>query len=246
MSNENDYEYTCPRCGNHEFQITVEQQVRIEFTEDGDHEVDDFGPHGDIEWDNRSEACCTGCEYIAPLGKMQPEVAKADVVARVVEQIKQEILADVANGQVPYFVSSFRDLQDYVDANAYGNLEDLCGGDSEAYCRFANEVHDQVDAWLVGGGIPHPDKYARPEVRIGCHVPFDDPDGRQGSVSATTWDLLRQRLERYAVTRLSIHGSQGHSGEVVFDVENDQATIGNAVATAIITLRQAGLEVPEC
>ena len=70
LSDEDDYEYRCPKCGGHRFRIYVQQRVFVEFGAAGDHDVYD-GPEGDMEWDDDSEAICDDCDHYGPLGKMK-------------------------------------------------------------------------------------------------------------------------------------------------------------------------------
>ena len=61
-----------------------------------------------------------------------------------VERSKAEILADIRDGVVPPSVASVTDLNDYVDANEYGGLEDDARRDMSAGIGSGD-----LDAWLV-------------------------------------------------------------------------------------------------
>lgn len=98
--------------------------------------------------------------------------AQRKLVADSIEQAKREIMEDIASGRVPFTVSSFGRLHDYVDANCYGGLcEDGSGWDAlfpgkyaengatdgpkhiavqELFCDAVNQVQDAVDLWLRG------------------------------------------------------------------------------------------------
>jgi len=52
----------CPRCGCRELKITIDQQIAVDFDEDGDHQVVD-GPEGDLTWDDGSACSCTSCGH---------------------------------------------------------------------------------------------------------------------------------------------------------------------------------------
>jgi hypothetical protein len=83
---------------------------------------------------------------------------RADIIRRAVERSKAEILQDIGDGRVAEDVPNFSALHDYVDANTYGGL---CDGDWPTYVAddgqehldivMANEVQEQVDAWLKAG-----------------------------------------------------------------------------------------------
>jgi hypothetical protein len=86
----------------------------------------------------------------------------------IVERMKREIVEGVRCGVIPYNVTRFGDLDDYVDANC---LADLCedevfdalveqyGGRDEhegipqGMIDFINDCEDAVDAWIKSGGI---------------------------------------------------------------------------------------------
>lgn len=79
-------------------------------------------------------------------------IKKMSNYENILETAKQEILADIANGVVPASVQSFDDLQDYVDANAYGNyLGWNISKVWDANIYLANAVVDALTAWLKEG-----------------------------------------------------------------------------------------------
>lgn len=57
-------EYTCPSCGNHDFELAVTQYIKVRFLppDEDDHEVID-GPYGDMEWDDSDYARCICCYW---------------------------------------------------------------------------------------------------------------------------------------------------------------------------------------
>lgn len=64
-----EHEYTCPNCGEHEFELAVTQIVDVDFYEDETHEVQD-GPRGDIEWGEATDAICRHlCGWSGKLGE---------------------------------------------------------------------------------------------------------------------------------------------------------------------------------
>ena len=60
----------CPKCGCHQFTLTVTQLVDVEFEGDDHHNVFN-GPSGDMEWDDDTDAICIECGHFGPLGKMK-------------------------------------------------------------------------------------------------------------------------------------------------------------------------------
>lgn len=77
----------------------------------------------------------------------------AAMTARVqsaVEQVKHEILADIASGVQPADVDDFSTLHDYVDANCYGGM---CDPEQNADFELDEviAVQDAVHAWLQAG-----------------------------------------------------------------------------------------------
>jgi hypothetical protein len=87
-------------------------------------------------------------------------------VAELVERMKADIVADVKAGIVPRSVASFSDLHDFVDANCYGQADELFGEivtesatdqEHQAKLDIVNSVTtpaiEIVDAWIKAGGI---------------------------------------------------------------------------------------------
>src|ERR1700733_13873891 len=82
------------------------------------------------------------------------------------ERMKAEIIADVKEGVVPVTVANFAELHDYVDANCYGDSEELFGeivtesttddehqAKLDAFSAITNPAIESVDAWIKAGGI---------------------------------------------------------------------------------------------
>lgn len=82
----------------------------------------------------------------------------------IVEQMKREVMEDIASGNVPASVSSFSELHDYVDANCYGGfcdddfsdalVEQFGGRDEDegmpqAMVDLINECQNEIGAWLI-------------------------------------------------------------------------------------------------
>ena len=80
-----------------------------------------------------------------------------------VERMIAEIISDMGSTHVPYIITDFSDLHDYVDANCYGGfcedelagaLVDHFGGRDEhegmpqGMIDYINEAQAAVDAWL--------------------------------------------------------------------------------------------------
>ncbi|WP_454735406.1 hypothetical protein [Cupriavidus necator] len=92
--------------------------------------------------------------------------AQKALVERSIEEAKREIQEDIASGRVPFTVTTFPELHDYVDANCYGGLCDDGGewdtvfagrwaeandpNGSEIFCDAANQLQDALDLWLKG------------------------------------------------------------------------------------------------
>ena len=85
-----------------------------------------------------------------------------------IERMKQEIIDDIKEGQVPADCPSFSALHDYVDANCYGGfcdddkmqaLTDYFGGIDDykgmpdALLDHLNEAQNSIDRWIREGGI---------------------------------------------------------------------------------------------
>lgn len=88
------HEYTCPKCGEHDFTITITQDAEVDFRSDGDHHVDDIS--GDAEWDSKSHAECKSCNHSGLLGLMKTE----DVPNRTYLELDQ--LLDMATGRMDW------------------------------------------------------------------------------------------------------------------------------------------------
>jgi cyclophilin family peptidyl-prolyl cis-trans isomerase len=88
------------------------------------------------------------------------------MLAKIIQQSKEEILQDINSDVVPKNVTSFAQLQDYVDANCYGGLcedklfdellEHFGGRDEhegmpEGMIDFINKVQTSIDVWLRNG-----------------------------------------------------------------------------------------------
>jgi hypothetical protein len=80
---------------------------------------------------------------------------------QVVQQTKDEILADVRKAVVSPAVQDFSDLHNFVDANTYGGVcddgfrESFGPGDegNDAWITFCNAVSNEVDAWIKTDGV---------------------------------------------------------------------------------------------
>ena len=73
-------------------------------------------------------------------------------MGNIVEQVKIEILEDIAYGILPDNVGTFGDLHDYVDANEYGGFCDPVNPNSTLSHEDMNYIQDQVHQWLVQRG----------------------------------------------------------------------------------------------
>lgn len=89
---------------------------------------------------------------------MTPEERVNEAIATTVRRAKREILADMAIYVVPYTVTSFGQLHDYVDANEYGGLcdpsfefADVINPDTPEGIANANQVQEILDEWLFNG-----------------------------------------------------------------------------------------------
>lgn len=73
-----------------------------------------------------------------------------EAIAQAAEQVKAEILQDIATGIMPFDVADFSDLHDHVDANEYGGF---CDPDGRADWETDDwiEVQEIVHQWLVDG-----------------------------------------------------------------------------------------------
>lgn len=78
-------------------------------------------------------------------------VPTAEEVAQCVEDMKVEILRDIADGTQPADVNDFSTLHDYVDANTYAGL---CDDDNPRACWDVDTliwVQEEVHQWLQAG-----------------------------------------------------------------------------------------------
>lgn len=88
------------------------------------------------------------------------------MLAKIIQQSKEEILQDINSEVVPKNVESFSQLQDYVDANCYGGLcedklfdellehfggRDKNEGMPDGMTDFINKVQDSIDIWIKNG-----------------------------------------------------------------------------------------------
>lgn len=73
-------------------------------------------------------------------------------VDQAVFQAKIEIIEDIVQGTQPIDVSSFEDLNLYVNADDYGDISEkswLRGYPEIVRSRAANEVRKNIDRWLA-------------------------------------------------------------------------------------------------
>lgn len=90
----------------------------------------------------------------------------APTLEELVLNMKQDIRACITNRHIPANITSFGELDNYIDANCLGGLctdevadalikhfggRDEHEGMPQAMCDFINEAQRQVDAWLKGG-----------------------------------------------------------------------------------------------
>lgn len=105
---------TCPACGSNDFDLTVTQTIGVAF-QGGDHEVV-ADPHGDMDWDEDTEAACRTCGHCAALGQMKTSQLKTGTLAYyltptlglvpcVVVKVNHGIFADVAEVRGPYQIN---------------------------------------------------------------------------------------------------------------------------------------------
>jgi hypothetical protein len=74
------------------------------------------------------------------------DLAKLPDLAATVELMKRQIAEDVRRGIVPATVSSYSELHDHVDANAYGDAFDMPFHPDRS--DFWNTAQNTVNAWL--------------------------------------------------------------------------------------------------
>jgi hypothetical protein len=79
-------------------------------------------------------------------------------INKVIQAAKIEILQDLTSTVVPYRVTSFEELHDFVDANEYG-LEEfghqwgLNANDFDTLVEVMSEVQQHLDAWIKRGYV---------------------------------------------------------------------------------------------
>ncbi len=92
---------------------------------------------------------------------------KAPTYEETLRIAKCQILADIQAGAIPKDIKTFWDLDDYRDANTYGNLceddtfdalvDHFGGRDKEdegmpqGMVDFVNKLHEELDAWMLAG-----------------------------------------------------------------------------------------------
>lgn len=65
---------------------------------------------------------------------------------------KDEILDDITKGLVPATITSFEELHDYVDANEYGNMDEIYSMlDHDDFIDYMNLVQIELDSWISSG-----------------------------------------------------------------------------------------------
>ena len=100
-----------------------------------------------------------------------PNPTKDEVFATRIATAKREIDDDIDAGRIPDTVTSFAELQDYVDANEYvndadrpdrmiGPLGNRLGWKPQDYTDFTNQIIDEIDKWLADGRKSPPTKPA--------------------------------------------------------------------------------------
>lgn len=92
------------------------------------------------ELDIRGRLFCRLCERWGDA--LVARARQMSIVTAKIEQGKREILADIANGQVPADVRNFSHLHDFVDANEYGGVTDP---------TEAAAVQEELNQWLITG-----------------------------------------------------------------------------------------------
>jgi len=77
-------EYTCPRCGGHEFVLDITQTVRVVFLENEEHDITE-SPGGDICWFGATPASCHDCGHHGTLDEMKPAPSEDEWTPRIGE-----------------------------------------------------------------------------------------------------------------------------------------------------------------
>lgn len=148
--------------------------------------------------------------------------AKTRDLSEIIERIQDEIRRDVEVGDVPSDVASFSDLQDYVDANMYGESDPIFASltDPPDFPDL-NRVQDLIDRWIKAGGIGATRRdYLEPredrDVPLSCgdcgrptgydygrEDYFHAEDGTRGCflIAATTSDVAENDAALYAIWR---------------------------------------------
>lgn len=86
-----------------------------------------------------------------------------------------QILRDIDAGLVPADVTEFRRLHDFVDANEYGDWNDVMDLSVQEWTDFGNDLQNRLDAWLKAG---RPDADKPTTVQIPGNVIATYVDGR--------------------------------------------------------------------
>jgi hypothetical protein len=100
-----------------------------------------------------------------------PNPTKDEVFATRIATAKREIDDDIDAGRIPDTVTSFAELQDYVDANEYvndaertdrliGPLGKRLGWKNTDFIAFTNDLIGELDKWLADGRKSPPTKPA--------------------------------------------------------------------------------------
>ena len=116
-----------------------------------------------LEWNdaNGDYDDATRAECFCLLGDMLVEDAlhRADTLIReqraeeIAEQVKKEILSDIAEGTTPPDIRSWADLHDHRDANTYGNLDvrifdATTKEEEEEELKTARKIINIIERWL--------------------------------------------------------------------------------------------------
>lgn len=70
------------------------------------------------------------------------------VVLSIIERAKAEIVSDICSKNVPDTITSFAELHEFCDANAYGGLID---GQFDDIINIGNIVQEELDKWISTG-----------------------------------------------------------------------------------------------
>lgn len=77
------------------------------------------------------------------------ELDRENLIEVGVATAKAEILSDIRKGEVPCDVAHFAHLHEFVDANEYGQSDDLYAFlGPDAGCEILNEIQCRLDMWL--------------------------------------------------------------------------------------------------